>query len=272
MTARSKHGPQSRCARGFFERKATLASALSRSRLGLASLGLAGLLATSGCQRTTENESSPEASASVAPPAGMAPFSFADDSAGLLLTWVDEQGDFHVTQKPADVPTTARQTVRVVLQSQPAGSPETVFVTNLDQKGSDGRYPVRTMPRSAWDELGAARRKERMDRLAPPAAASAAPNGPLAAVIYGADWCKPCHAAEAYLKERGLDVTKKDIDESDAARAEMKAKLSTAGMSGSNIPVIDVAGTLLVGFSPSALDAAIRRAEAARKSAPAASR
>ena len=190
-----------------------------------------------------------------------APFSFADDSAGLLLTWVDEQGDFHVTQKPADVPATARHTVRVVLQSQPAGSPDTVFVTNLDQKGSDGRYPVRTMPRSAWDELGAARRKERMDRLAPPAAASATPNGPLAAVIYGADWCKPCHQAADWLKARGVPAIVKDIDKSPEAEAEMVAKLQKAGMRRGSIPVIDVAGKILVGYSERQLAQALSSAK-----------
>ncbi len=263
MTVRSTRGPNGEGLRGA---STQVAKAFSVGLCLLAFLG------ANGCKRAPEGDSSPTSSASVEAPSGFAPFSFADDTGGLLLTWVDEQGDFHVTQKTADVPAPSRQTVRVVLSSQPAGSVDTVFVTNLDQKGNDGRYAVRTMPRAAWDELGAARRKERMDRLAPPAPSVALPNGPLAAVIYGADWCKPCHAAEAYLKERGLDVTKKDIEENDAARAEMKAKLTTAGLSGSNIPVIDVAGTLLVGFSPSALDAAIRRAEAAKKSAPAASR
>ncbi len=228
-------------------------------------LGLA--LGSLGCDRSAPGDAPPEASGSAAPAAGSGPFSFGDDTAGLLLTWVDEQGDFHVTAKPSDVPESARKTVRVVLQNHPAGSPDTVFVADLQQKNKDGHYAVRPMPREAWDELGAARRKERMDRLAPPPASSAAAAGKLSAVIYGADWCKPCHAAEEYLRKRGLDVTKKDIEESDAARAEMQAKLTRAGLGGASIPIIDVSGTLLVGFSPSALDSAIRRAEAARKSA-----
>ena len=82
----------------------------------------------------------------------------------------------------------------------------------------------------------------------------------MSAIIYGADWCKPCHAAEAYLKQRGVHVVKKDIDESEAARAEMRQKLDRAGMGGASIPIIDLMGQLMVGYSPTALDRAIASA------------
>ena len=84
----------------------------------------------------------------------------------------------------------------------------------------------------------------------------------MSAIIYGADWCKPCHAAEAYLKQRGVHVVKKDIDESEAARAEMRQKLDRAGMGGASIPIIDLMGQLMVGYSPTALDRAIASASA----------
>jgi hypothetical protein len=41
----------------------------------------------------------------------------------------------------------------------------------------------------------------------------------------------------------------------------MQRKLKTAGMSGGTIPVIDVGGVILRGFSARALDAAIKRAK-----------
>jgi hypothetical protein len=40
----------------------------------------------------------------------------------------------------------------------------------------------------------------------------------------------------------------------------MQRKLKGAGMGGGSIPVIDVAGTILQGFSPRALDNAIAKA------------
>jgi glutaredoxin len=138
---------------------------------------------------------------------------------------------------------------------------------------------VKTFTRAQWDELGASRRKARLEALAPsvvpPPAASApsapgapgAPKGPLSkvvAVIYGADWCKPCHQAADYLKGRGVTVIEKNIEESESAQAEMRQKLERAGRGGASIPVIDVMGQILVGYSPSALDRAVQAAQAAK--------
>ncbi len=198
-----------------------------------------------------------------------------DDTADLLLTWIDDKGDFHVVPKPEDVPEAGRKQVRVVVTTKPEGTGRLVYVADLTQKSGDGTYPVKTLTRAQWNELGAERRKVRMDELAkevPEAARAEGPQQPTSAepsaeekklnakvraVIYGADWCKPCHDAEAYLRKLGVDVTKKDIEESRAARAEMQKKLSSAGRMGASIPVIDVGGKILVGFSRAAVNQAV---------------
>jgi glutaredoxin len=84
------------------------------------------------------------------------------------------------------------------------------------------------------------------------------------AIIYGASWCKPCHAAEDYLKGRGVTVVMKDIEASEAAQAEMQQKLARVGRAGASIPVIDVMGQILIGYSPGSLDSAIRTAQNAK--------
>jgi glutaredoxin len=84
------------------------------------------------------------------------------------------------------------------------------------------------------------------------------------AIVYGADWCKPCHDAERYLKSLGVRVTKKNIEESRAAQAEMQQKLARAQRSGSSIPVIDVMGRILIGYSPGSLKQAVEAAKQAR--------
>ncbi|MEO6599447.1 MAG: glutaredoxin family protein, partial [Polyangiaceae bacterium] len=66
------------------------------------------------------------------------------------------------------------------------------------------------------------------------------------------------------LKQRGVTVVDKDIDENPVAAAEMRQKLERAGRSGSSIPVIDLMGQILVGFSPMALDQAIDAARSAK--------
>lgn len=216
--------------------------------------------------------------ASAAPKASALPaLSVKADTPNLLLTWIDDKGDFHVVQKPTDVPPEGRKSVRVVESDKEAGTGDLVYVANLDETAPDGSYRLQTMTRAQWDELGASRRKARLEALAPSAApppsASTASgseqNGPaapgkLVAIIYGANWCRPCHAAADYLQAHGVTVIHKDIEASEAAQAEMSQKLARAGRSGSSIPVIDIMGQILVGYSPAALDQAIRTAQAAK--------
>lgn len=235
----------------------------------LSVLLVAALCLPSACEREPDPRGSAPPKAKELPALVVKP-----DTPHLLITWVDEHGDFHVVQKPGDVPATAREKVRIVVADKEAGTGESVYVTNLNESAPDGSFRLQTISRAAWDELGASRRKARLEALAPPSAApSASPAPPgsgaaagqrpaasIQAVVYGADWCQPCHDAERYLRQRGVTVVKKDVEESEAAAAEMRAKLERAGLRGASIPVIDVMGRVLVGFSPSALDRALEAA------------
>jgi len=210
------------------------------------------------------------------------PLEIKDDTPNLLLTWIDDKGDFHVVQKPADVPKEGRDKVRVVVTTREEGTGKLVYVSNLNEVTPTGAYRVKTMSRAAWDELGASKRKARLEALAPsavPTPADSAPVGAspdassapkkvavsgISATIYGASWCKPCHDTARYLKQKGVTVIDKDIEENEVAAAEMRQKLARAGRSGSSIPVIDLMGQILVGFSPMALDQAIEAARSAK--------
>ena len=209
------------------------------------------------------------------------PLEIKDDTPNLLLTWIDDKGDFHVVQKPAEVPKDNRDNVRVVVTTREEGTGKLVYVSNMNEVTASGSYRVKTMTRAAWDELGAGKRKARLEALAPSAlpapsdsapAASADSDGTpkkadsagISATIYGASWCKPCHDTARYLKQRGVIVVDKDIEENEVAAAEMRQKLARAGRSGSSIPVIDLMGQILVGFSPMALDQAIEAARSAK--------
>lgn len=236
-------------------------------RLGARGWLLAALVGLAGCQQ--ERDAGPAAPTPIS--TELPALTLKDDSPSLLLTYVDEQGDFHVVQKPLDVPEAHRAQVRVVDTTREAGTGALVYVADLRKKGADGTYPVTTLSRSGWDELGAERRKARLEALAPSASASAsaapasaqpsAPTPPakagpkkLYAIVYGASWCKPCHDASEYLKQRGVTVSYRDIETSDAVATELQKKLERAKMGGASIPIIDFGGRLLVGFSPSQLD------------------
>ncbi|MBL8741916.1 MAG: glutaredoxin family protein, partial [Myxococcales bacterium] len=78
--------------------------------------------------------------------------------------------------------------------------------------------------------------------------------------IYGAEWCGPCHEARAYLKKKGVKTVYKDIDQDSAARSEMKQKLDKVGARKGSIPVIDVGGQIIVGYSSGAIDRALAQA------------
>ena len=71
--------------------------------------------------------------------------------------------------------------------------------------------------------------------------------------IYSAAWCAFCHAAKEYLDKRDVAYTDKDIDSSlDLAREAV----DKSGQTG--IPVIDIGGTIIVGFDRPKIDAALK--------------
>jgi arsenate reductase-like glutaredoxin family protein len=186
-----------------------------------------------------------------------------DDSSDLFITWVDEAGEFRVAQKPSDVPESARERVRVVSNTLSASSPDQVVVADLRNRGPDGTYPTSRMSRVAWEELGASRRKSRLEALAPAVSSQSNPAAPtqLVATIYGAKWCKACREAARYLGQKGISVLEKDVDESPVIQAELRAKLSQAHLPPtSSIPVVDIGGRIIVGFSPEQMDAALAAA------------
>ncbi len=200
------------------------------------------------------------------------PLAVKPESEGLLLTWVDDKGDFHVEVRVADVPMMGRDSVRVV---DPAREEDTnaerVFVVDLRQIGPDGTYPVRTMTRADFEAIAVARREKNGPTLASaaPPSDSADPSGsepragiakpearPLV-IIYGAEWCGACHDAARYLRRKGIAFVEKDVEKDPAAAREMQQKLAKSGLQAGSIPVIDVRGKVMVGFNPAEVESAL---------------
>lgn len=70
--------------------------------------------------------------------------------------------------------------------------------------------------------------------------------------VYSADWCAFCHYAKEYFDKLGVKYDVKDV-EKDVKNAEEAVKKS--GQMG--IPVIDIDGTIIVGFDRPKIDAAL---------------
>jgi glutaredoxin len=243
-------------------------SCVVRSLLSLAIVVVASSslgVATVGCHRKSE------AAAEVVPESPV----LNDTTTGLLLTWVDDKGEFHTEERTADVPPEGREVVRVRDPARDPLSGDRVFVADLRTTATDGNYAVRVVPGREFEGLAVTRRAKSggvlTARAAPsgvPGAASAGggPSGTpgtaadvagVAVIIYGASWCGPCHQAAAYLTKRGIKFVEHDIEKDSSAAREMQAKLAKAGVRGGSIPVLDVRGRILVGFDARAVDQAL---------------
>ncbi len=230
-----------------------------------ASLGIVAVDA-GGCRRS---RGTPASTSEPAEPA----VTVKDDTEGLLLTWIDDKGDFHVETRVGDVPLMGRDAVRVVDPAKDeAAHGDRVAVVDLRQARPDGTYPVRTMTRADFEAIAVARREKTGPTLAgsaaPSAPESAEPNAPAqpgkagpvaraAVIIYGAEWCSACHDAARYLRQKGIAYVEKDVEKDPEAAREMQTKLAKNGLHAGSIPVIDVRGHVMVGFSAAQIEGAL---------------
>ena len=70
--------------------------------------------------------------------------------------------------------------------------------------------------------------------------------------VYSATWCAFCHAAKEYFDKLGVKYVDKDVDKDQKFAQESVEKSNQMG-----IPVIDIDGTIIVGFDRPKIDAAL---------------
>lgn len=70
--------------------------------------------------------------------------------------------------------------------------------------------------------------------------------------IYTTPTCPYCEMVKEYLKERNAEYEECDISQNEAAQQEMFAKSHQMG-----VPVIDINGTIIVGFNRGEIDKAL---------------
>lgn len=192
-------------------------------------------------------------------------------SEATVYSYVDDRGRIHMAARIEDVPAAYRDQVvatdtgrgrrarlasdRVVvldLRAVEDGKPLNYSVVDLSARLATRRAAPR-QPRDPG-ELGrrlAQRGADRVRRLLGLAPAVE----PVQVILYSAPWCGFCKKAAAYLRGRGVAFEERDIDASPAAAQELQTKLRQAGLRGGGIPVLDIDGTIVIGFDRARIEA-----------------
>ncbi len=226
---------------------------------------LAATAATGACRRTapgsrsTTVESAPEV-----------PFVLRRDTTDVVFTWFDAQGAAQTATQAIAVPVGRREMVRVDPSRPELRAAGWVYVADLRAANDRGEYAVRAMRPDALSQRILAMGGHQgglgtQPPSAPPAPSVAQgngaqptpPNGRPAVIIYGASWCTACHQAAEYLRGRHVSFVERDIEADPSAAEELRDKARRAGVPMGSIPILDVRGRILVGFSPPAIDGAL---------------
>jgi glutaredoxin-like YruB-family protein len=71
-------------------------------------------------------------------------------------------------------------------------------------------------------------------------------------VLYSTDWCGYCKQTKRFLDQKGIPFKEFDIEK------DAEARKAYAALGGRGIPLIDVNGTLIRGFDPDDILAALK--------------
>lgn len=72
--------------------------------------------------------------------------------------------------------------------------------------------------------------------------------------VYSTNACPWCVKAKTYIKSKGFNYEELNVQEDMNARQEMVSKSKQMG-----VPVIDIDGTVIVGFDKAAIDSALNK-------------
>jgi len=72
-------------------------------------------------------------------------------------------------------------------------------------------------------------------------------------VVYSTDACPWCNVAKEFLAENNVEFESKDVAADLTARAELVQKSGQMG-----VPVLDIDGTIIVGFDKNAIKQALK--------------
>lgn len=74
----------------------------------------------------------------------------------------------------------------------------------------------------------------------------------MSVIVYSTPTCPFCHKAKDYLTEKGVSFEDVNVATDQARQQEMVEKSGQLG-----VPVLDIDGTIIVGFNPAQIDQAL---------------
>jgi glutaredoxin len=120
------------------------------------------------------------------------------------------------------------------------------FAQSLDAVPAQWRERAGKIEVDASSELPRSARTAAGKRSPSPAAIADEPRRALHDVtVYTAPWCGWCRKTLAFLDERGVDYVNKDIEQDEEYAAELQEKTG-----GRSIPVVEIDGSMIRGYSP----------------------
>jgi glutaredoxin len=238
---------------------------LPRFLLRSYALLLAWSLLVPGCR--DKGSSSESAGKSAATAEEFATLNITDEADQFLFSYLLADGSFATVEKASDVPAEARGQVIVIdksLSPQRRQSDKILYIANLTSKRTDGSYPYSIVSRFRF-ERDLLREPAKKSAVLPDECKDLAPSPPDRVILYSASWCSVCKAAAAFMTREGIPFIEKDIEQQPGAQQELTCKAMKTGTSINGVPVLDVAGKLLVGFDR---DQLVSHAQKLKRPAP----
>jgi glutaredoxin len=145
----------------------------------------------------------------------------------LYYQFIDGKGRVRFVERMVDVPSAWRDRVGFVEMDTPPPLSPAMAESTRDQRYAASGRPVRKLASRAM---------------------------PAKIILYSADWCGWCKKAKIHLDGQGINYEVRDIDRPQ----NLQELVSKTGQKG--IPVLDVGGKVVTGFSPARYDELIREA------------
>ena len=187
-----------------------------------------------------------------------------DGEQNILYSWF-EQNVPKTTTDITKIPDKYKKSVRVQdLKVTPdKRDPSLIFIADLTSKNKDGSYKVKTLKRSEYEQK---RHPEISDQSNKKKSAAVKLTKPV--ILYATHYCPHCKHARKWLLQNHIPFKEIDVDKDMAAVARLQKMGQSQGVSTSGVPIFEINGRLIPGFSPEAILQALKIPPVQKKTEP----